>query len=271
VCDSVLATRYSVLYAFPVTFSIVVITYNEESNIGRLLESVRQADEHIVLDCGSTDRTLEIARAFGARTFTEEWKGYSAQKNSAIDKATGDWVLSLDADEEVEPELMAEIRHALDRNPAVDGYYMPRKNYFLGRWIRHGGFYPDCKLRLFRRGRGRFGDRLVHEVVQVDGPIATLNHALVHNAYPTLEGYIQHMNRYSSLGAEIVAAKGKSSFSLLNIVINPLATFLYNYFLRLGLLDGSEGLLLHLYHSAYVSWKYAKAWELTRATQPEPR
>ena len=253
------------------TLSVVVITYNEEANIGRVLESVRLADEHIVLDCGSTDRTLEIARALGARTFTEKWKGYAAQKNSAIDKASGDWVLSLDADESVEPELMAEIRHVLGHNPSVNGYYMPRKNYFLGRWIRHGGFYPDRKLRLFRRGLGRFGERPVHEVVEVDGPTATLNHALVHNAYPTLEGYIQHMNRYSSLGAEIAVAEGRGGFSLLNIVINPLATFLYNYFFRLGLLDGREGLLLHLYHSAYVSWKYAKAWELARARQRETR
>jgi glycosyltransferase involved in cell wall biosynthesis len=254
-----------------VTLSVVVITYNEGAGIGRLLESVRPADEHVVLDCGSTDRTLEIARAFGARIFREEWKGYSAQKNCAIEKATGDWVLSLDADEAVEPELMEEIRHALDHNPPVDGYYIPRKNYFLGRWIRHGGFYPDRKLRLFRRGRGRFGERPVHEVVQVDGPTGTLSHALVHNAYPTLEGYITHMNRYSSLGAEIVAEKGKTRFSLLDIVINPLATFIYNYFFRLGLLDGREGLLLNLYHSVYVSWKYAKAWELARAAQPEPR
>ena len=268
---SVFGTCYLVLLRVlcfcPVTLSVVVITHNEEANIGRVLESVRLADERIVLDCGSTDRTLEIARTFGARTFTEKWKGYSAQKNSAIDKASGDWVLSLDADEAVEPELMEEIRHVLGQNPPVNGYYMPRKNYFLGRWIRHGGFYPDRKLRLFRRGLGRFGERPVHEVVQVDGPTATLNHALVHNAYPTLEGYISHMNRYSSLGAEIVAAEGRGGFSLLNIVINPLATFLYNYFFRLGLLDGREGLLLHLYHSAYVSWKYAKAWELARRAE----
>ncbi|HYA94856.1 MAG TPA: glycosyltransferase family 2 protein [Terriglobales bacterium] len=243
------------------TLSVVIITFNEEANLGRLLESTRPADEHIVLDCGSTDRTLEIARSFGARTFTENWKGYAAQKNSAIDKTTGDWVLSLDADEAAEPELMEEIRHVLDHNPPVDGYYMPRKNYFLGRWIRHGGFYPDRKLRLFRRGRGRFGERAVHEVVQVDGPAGTLNHALVHNAYPTLEGYIEHMNRYSSLGAEM---KGNRGFSVLNIVINPLVTFVYNYFFRLGLLDGREGLLLNLYHSVYVSWKYAKAWERGR-------
>jgi len=254
-----------------VTLSVVVITYNEEANIGRVLESTRQADEHIVLDCGSTDRTLEIARAFGALTFIEEWKGYSAQKNSAIEKATGDWVLSLDADEAVEPELMEEIRRVIERNSQVNGYYMPRKNYFLGRWIRHGGFYPDRKLRLFRRGRGRFVERQVHEVVQVDGPTGLLNHALVHNAYPTLEGYIQHMNRYSSLGAEIAVAQGKGRFSLLNIVINPLATFVYNYFFRLGLLDGREGLLLNLYHSMYVSWKYAKAWERSRTPQSPSR
>ena len=257
------------MYAFAVTLSVVVITYNEESNIGRLLESTRQADEHIVLDCGSTDRTLEIARTFGALTFTENWKGYSAQKNSAIEKASGDWVLSLDADEAVEPELMEEIRRVIELDSPVSGYYMPRKNYFLGRWIRHGGFYPDRKLRLFRRGR--FVERPVHEVVQVDGPTGMLNHALLHNAYPTLEGYIQHMNRYSSLGAEIVAAGGRGGFSVLNIVINPLATFVYNYFFRLGLLDGREGLLLNLYHSAYVSWKYAKAWELGRTSQSPSR
>jgi len=257
------------VYAFAVTLSVVVITHNEEANIGRLLESTRLADEHIVLDCGSTDRTLEIARAFGARTFIEEWKGYSAQKNSAVEKATGDWLLSLDADEAVEPELMEEIRRVIQRDSPAIGYYMPRKNYFLGRWIRHGGFYPDRKLRLFRRGRGRFVERQVHEVVQVDGPTGLLNHALVHNAYPTLEGYIQHMNRYSSLGAEIAVAQGKGRFSLLNIVINPLATFVYNYFLRLGLLDGREGLLLNLYHSMYVSWKYAKAWERGREARNE--
>ncbi len=253
------------------TLSVAVITLNEEANIGALLESVRAADERIVLDCGSTDRTLEIARAFGAKTFTEEWKGYSAQKNSALDKATGDWVLSLDADEAVEPELMEEIRQVLDHNPPVNGYYLPRKNYFLGRWMRHGGFYPDRKLRLFRRGQGRFADRPVHETVQVNGPTGTLYHALIHSAYPTLEGYIQHMNRYSSLGAELAVAAGRGRFSLLNIVVNPLATFVYNYFLRLGLLDGRESLLLHLYHSAYVSWKYAKAWELGRTPQSQSK
>ena len=251
------------------TLSVVVITLNEEANIGALLESVRQADERIVLDCGSTDGTLEIARSVGAKTFTQEWKGYPAQKNSAIAKANGDWVLSLDADEIVEPELMEEIRRVTQHSSPVNGYYIPRKNYFLGRWMRHGGFYPDRKLRLFRRGQGRFVDRPVHEVVEVTGPTGTLNHALIHNSYPTLDTYIEHMNRYSTLGAEIAGQGGR--FSLLNIVVNPLATFVYNYFFRLGLLDGREGLLLHLYHSAYVSWKYAKAWEQGRAPQSQSK
>lgn len=249
------------------TLSVVVITFNEEANISRTLDSVRLADERVVLDSGSTDRTLEIARSRGACVYEEPWKGFASQKNSAIEKATGDWILSLDADEEVEPELMEEIRYVLDHNPKVNGYSMPRKNFFLGRWIRHGGFYPDRKLRLFRRGCGWFPERPVHESVQVSGPTARLKHALVHSSYPGLEGYLETMNRYSSLGAEIVVASGARGFSTANVLLRPFATFLYNYFFRLGILDGREGLLLHLYHAGYVSWKYAKAWELARRAE----
>ena len=144
---------------------------------------------------------------------------------------------------------------------SIIGYWIPRKNYFLGRWIRRGGFWPDPKLRLFRRDAGRVEPRLVHETVKVKGPTGTLNCALVHYSYPTLSEYLEHMNRYSSLGAEMLGARG---FSLVNIALRPWATFVYNYFFRLGFLDGREGLLLHLYHAAYVSWKYAKAWERSR-------
>ena len=244
------------------TLSVVVITHNEEHNIGRLLESVNWADECIVLDSGSTDRTVEVARSLGAKVYCEPWKGYAPQKNSAIEKACGDWILALDADEAVEPELMAEIRYAIDRNPPAQGFRIPFKHFFLGRWMRHGGYYPDRKLRLFRRGQGRFGERPVHESVQVNGPVATLSHAILHYGYPSLEGYIRSMNRYSSLGAEIVLDAGRRRFSVINVFLRPLVTFLYNYVFRLGFLDGREGLLLHLYHAAYVSWKYAKAWEL---------
>jgi glycosyltransferase involved in cell wall biosynthesis len=252
-----------------VTLSVVLITQNEERNLQRTLESVMPLvqdgkGEIIVVDSGSTDRTVEIAQSYGAKIFVEKWKGFAAQKNSAMDKAVMDWVLQLDADEPLEPELSAEIENALNANSSIRGYWIPRKNFFLGRWIKHGGFYPDPKVRLVRRGTGRFEEYGAHPTMKVNGPTGTLSHALLHSAYPTLRGYIDHMNSYSSMGAEVAVAKGHRRFSFTNIVIRPLLTFIYNYFIRLGFLDGREGLLLHLYHSVYVSWKYAKAWELSR-------
>ena len=276
-------------YSLRVTVSVVIITCNEEANIGRTLESVMPLvrdgkGEIIIVDSGSTDRTLEIARSFGAKVFIEPWKGYAAQKNSAIEKARGDWILSLDADEEVDAGLAEEIGFLILGNPrhlvsggvsvhqkggvasTVHGFWIRRKNHFLGRWIKHGGLWPDPKLRLFRRGEASFEERAVHETVQVEGATRRLlTGALVHHSYPTLSDYIDHMNRYSSLGAETAGAKGHRGFSVIDIVLRPLATFVYNYFFRLGFLDGREGLLLHLYHAVYVSWKYAKAWELARA------
>lgn len=253
----------------PVTLSVVLITQDEEANLPGTLESVMPLvrggrGEIIVVDSGSTDRTLEIARSFGAKIFSEPWKGFAAQKNSAMEKATCDWILQLDADEMPEPELTAEIADVLRSKPTVQGFWIPRKNFFLGRWIRHGGFYPDPKLRLIRRGAGRFEEYGAHPTIKVSGPAGRLKHALIHNAYPTLRGYIDHMNSYSSSGAELAMKKGYRRFSLLNIVVRPVLTFIYNYFFRLGFLDGREGLLLHLYHAAYVSWKYSKAWELSR-------
>ena len=269
--------------------SVVIITHNEEANIGRTLASVQPlvADgrgEIIVVDSGSTDRTVEIAKSFGAKVFVEEWKGYAVQKNSAIDKASGDWILSLDADEELGKGAQEfTLDFLAGRLPArfadFDGAWFDRRNYFLGRWIRFGGFYPDPKLRLFRRGSGSFEERAVHEDVRLQPGKKTFNPAtdyvedadfdIIHHSYPSLSDYIDHMNRYSSLGAEMVAAKGRVGFSLFNIVLRPAATFFYNYFFRLGFLDGREGLLLHLYHAVYVSWKYAKAWELgQKATSP---
>ena len=254
--------------------SVVIITHNEEANIGRTLASVQPlvADgkgEIIVVDSGSTDRTVEIAKSYGAKVFVEEWKGFAAQKNSAIDKAKGDWILSLDADEELSDGLTKEVEEichgpAEDGFGSEDGYWLKRQNHFLGRALRHGGFWPDPKLRMFRRGMGRVETRPVHETFQVTGRLGTLYDPLIHHSYPTLADYIDHMNRYSSLGAEMAAAKGHQGFSLFNIIIRPWATFTYNYIFRLGFLDGREGLLLHLYHAVYVSWKYAKAWELTR-------
>ncbi len=298
------------VYALGVKLSVVVITYNEEANLARTLASVATlvrdgAGEIIVVDSGSTDRTVEIAKSFGAKVFVEDWKGYAAQKNSAIAKAAGDWILSLDGDEEGDPEFcrliplltarpqglteseltrltrstargdssdaveMALQQEEAEGNapaPAIHGYRIARQNHFLGRWIRHGGFWPDPKLRLFRRGQGHVEERSVHEVISVNGRVIELRSGfLIHYSYPTLSDYIEHMNRYSSLAAEMAVAEGRTAFSVMNVVVRPWLTFFYNYILRLGFLDGREGLLLHLYHAVYVSWKYAKLWERGRA------
>lgn len=247
------------------TLSVAIITKNEESNLAQTLASVRWVNEIVIVDCGSIDRTAEIAREYGAKFFLEEWKGFGAQKNSAIAKCTGDWVLALDADEEVSAELAAEIRQRLEGQPGHQAYFLPRQNFFLGRWVRHGGYFPDPKVRLFRRGSAFFEERAVHETVRATGPAGRMRGRLLHRAYPTLDGYIEHMNRYSALGAGQAVERGKTSRRwpafCWNVAIVPAATFAYNYFFRLGFLDGREGMLLHLYHSAYVSWKYAKAWE----------
>jgi glycosyltransferase involved in cell wall biosynthesis len=246
------------------SISVALITKDEEQNIRRTLESVKWADEIVVVDSGSTDRTLEIAREYGAKIYSEPWKGFSAQKNSSIQKCTGDWVLSLDADEEILPNLVKEIQEVVKSPNACDGYNIRRRNHFMGRWIRWGGGYPDEKLRFFKRGAALFEERAVHEVMQGKGKIGMLYGDMNHHAYPNLTLFTEHMNRYSTLGAEINYAKGKSGFSVLNIVISPIVRFVYNYFFRLGFLDGREGLLFHLYHSVYMSWKYSKAWEMGR-------
>ncbi|MEI9979736.1 MAG: glycosyltransferase family 2 protein [Edaphobacter sp.] len=256
------------------TLSVAIITLNEADNLPRTLASVQFADEIVIVDSGSTDATVEIATRAGAKVFTEAWKGFALQKNSAIDRCTSSWVLSLDADEELTAELQEEIRQMLESDaqtmPQVDGYRLRLRHVFLGRWMRYGGYYPDLKLRLFRRvtssGPAHFTDRPVHESVQIAGRVETMRNDFLHHGYPELDLYLEHMNRYSSLGARLLAEKGRTSRSWMAFVWNtalvPLLTFVWNYIFRLGFLDGREGLLLHLYHSGYISWKYAKAWQI---------
>jgi glycosyltransferase involved in cell wall biosynthesis len=250
------------------TISVAIAAMDEEANIGCTLASVRWADEIVLVDSGSKDRTCEIGREHGARVIAEPWRGYVAQKQYAVDLCTKDWVLLLDADEEVSPGLAEEICAAIADPNAASGYWLPRKNLFLGHWMRHGGFYPDPKLRLFQRGQGFVTGHDPHDRCELKPEVPQrtrqFKNALVHHTYPNLSLYLGHMNRYSSLGAEMVTAKGRVRFSFVNIVLRPLATLLYNYFFRLGFLDGREGLLLHCYHAVYVSWKYAKAWEMSR-------
>jgi glycosyltransferase involved in cell wall biosynthesis len=252
--------------------SVAMVACNEAANIGRTLASIIEvADEIILIDSGSRDSTLTIAQGFGPKVhiFEEPWKGFARQKNSAIDKAAGEWVLLLDADEAVSPELAAEIRTLLAGEPEYNAYWTPRLNQIFGRWMRHGGFYPDHKLRLFRKGVARLPEDVeVHETPKSTEAAGKLRHELLHYQYPTLAVYIEHMDRYSSASVPLALRKGQTSRSLgmflVNVVVNPAATFVKNYVFRLGFLDGREGLLLHLYHSVYVSWKYAKAWEKSR-------
>jgi glycosyltransferase involved in cell wall biosynthesis len=251
------------------TLSVAMIAMNEEANLPRTLETVKWADEIIVVDSGSKDRTIEIAQSFGAKTSYHAFGGHGEQKNVALDLCTMEWVLLLDADEPLTPELQKEIQDLLAGEPRYTAYWIPRLNLILGRWMRHGGFYPDHKLRLFKRGSARLSEGVgPHSTPQHDGPKGKLKHDMLHYAYPNLPIYLEHMNRYSGEIAQLLAAKGRTSGSLpafvWNCLLNPWATFVYNYFFRLGFLDGREGLLLHLNHSVYVHWKFIKAWWIGR-------
>jgi len=247
--------------------SVCLITHNEASNIVRTLESVRSiADEVIVVDSHSTDNTVALAKSSGAIVFDEDWKGFAAQKNSCIAKSKGDWILSLDADEEVSPELAASILalKTASSAPQFGGYFMARRNLYLNKWIKRAGYYPDHKLRLVKREFAKFELRAVHEDIKMAGNTSVLNGDLIHHAYADLEKFIDHANRYSSLGAQMVVDEHRVGFSLLNIVFRPAVNFIYRYIFRGGFLDGREGLLVHLTHASYVSWKFSKAWELSR-------
>lgn len=243
--------------------SVAIITFNEEKNIGRTLESVKWADEIVVVDSGSTDGTVAICREYTDKIIHQDWLGFAGQKNLAIERTTGKWVLSLDADEPVEPMLASEIRDIISSPGAHDGYLIPRKTFFLGKLVRHGGWYPDYNLRLFRKGRGWFEERAVHESLKIEGTTGRTNYAILHYAYPDLVSYMSSIDKYSSLAVNVMAGKGISSFKAgwVNILGRPLFTFIFKYFFRLGFLDGKHGLVLNLYHSYYVFAKYAKAWE----------
>ncbi len=255
------------------TLSIAIVARNEEANLRRILPTVSWADEIVLVDSGSTDGTVALAESYGARVLPHPWPGYGGQVNNALRACSRDWVFSLDADEGFTPELAAEIQALLTREAAGQigpaAYWVPRRNYFLGRPMRYGGFYPDPKLRLFRNGAAwAREDTEPHATPKYDGATARLHSDLLHYAYPTLTLYIEHMNRYSTASVPLVLGRGRRGRAILpflwNVVLNPVATFAYNYLLRGGFLDGREGLLLHLYHSCYVSWKYAKAWEAAR-------
>ncbi|HWZ50014.1 MAG TPA: glycosyltransferase family 2 protein [Granulicella sp.] len=254
--------------------SVAIVACNEADNLARTLASVVWADEIVLIDSGSTDRTVEIARRYGATVYTEPWKGYGPQVNSALDKCTRPWLLNLDADEVLSPELAAEIQALLRTEPEFSGYTVPRLNLIFGRWMRHGGLYPDRKLRLFRQGFARLREDTEPHATPIPtstGPTGALRGDLLHYQYPTLPLYQEHMRRYSTASVPLMLRRGKTSRTPLayfaNTVLNPAFTFLYNYIVRGGFLDGREGLLFHINHSRYVRWRYVKARDAARRGQ----
>lgn len=239
--------------------STILITFNEENNIGRCLESVKPfSDEVIVVDSGSTDRTVDIAREHGARVFQRDWPGYGPQKQYALEQATSPWVFSIDADEVVSPELCSAIQ-SLD--PYRYGYQVARPVWYLGQWIRHSGWYPGWVTRLFRRESGAFTDEIVHESVRVSGSVGRLRGDLLHYSYRDISHHIDKMNGLSTLAAEKMYRRGRRA-GFLSLLVVPWLQFNKTYFLRRGFLDGRAGVVVSLLHSVYVFLKYAKLREL---------
>ena len=238
--------------------SVTIITKNEELSISRCLQSVSWADEVIVLDSGSTDRTVEISRQLGATvSVNTDWPGFGLQKNRALDLATGDWILSLDADEWITSELGEEIRSTISGSPGFGAYRLPRSSSFCGRFMRHSGWWPDYVVRLFRRGTARFSDDIVHERTLVDGAVGTLRNPLKHETYVDLDDMQEKFNRYSALGAQALHARGARG-GIGKAILHGLSAFLRTYLLRRGFLDGREGFMLAVANAEVAYYKYVK-------------
>jgi len=240
--------------------SVVIVTKSEEKNIREALESIKDASEIIVVDAFSTDRTVEICREYTDKIYQIEWLGYAKQKQKAIELAKGPWVFILDSDERFTESLWKEISHLMKNNRVYSGYYVPRRNFFLDRWIRHGGWWPDYTLRLFLKNKATMEDRRVHEKVVVDGKVGYLRSPLEHYTYNTVSDYIKKMDFYSTLSAKELGGKGVRP-GMIKIVGHPLFTFLKMFFLRFGFMDGIHGLILAILYSYYTFLKYLKLWE----------
>jgi glycosyltransferase involved in cell wall biosynthesis len=240
------------------SLSAIVIAKDEARNIEACLDTLAFCDERIVVDSGSADATTRLAEGKGARVVSHPWTGFGAQKNFALSLATGDWVISIDADERIPAALAQEIRAAILR-ANVDGYEMPRLSTFCGRAMRHSGWYPDYVLRLFRRSRARFSDDVVHERVICEGPCGRLREALHHEPVLRLEDALSRMDRYSTANAEKLVASGRSVWFMTGIW-RGLWSFMRTYILRAGFLDGREGFLLAVANAEGTYYRYMKAW-----------
>lgn len=244
------------------TLSVCIICFNEERNIKRCLESSTWADEIVVVDSMSQDGTVAIAREYTDKVYQRRWCGYTNQKNFALSKVTGDWVLSIDADEKISHGLRHEIREEIEKGHAKDGYTMPRLSFYQGRWIKHSGFYPDRQLRLFKRNKGYWVGKRVHERVHVNGEVGTLRNNLLHYPYDgTISGQLQTVDRFSTLLAQNIFEEGKR-YSPLLLLLRPPFKFIEVYFFRLGFLDGLPGFIIALTSAYALFVRYVKLREL---------
>jgi glycosyltransferase involved in cell wall biosynthesis len=238
--------------------SATIVTLNEEKNIGRAIESLRCCDEVVVVDSGSTDRTVAMAEKRGARVIHREWSGYAQQKNFAAAQASHDWIFSIDADEALGEELEAELMALSQRGLDADAYSMPRLAQYLGKWIRHSGWYPDRKVRLYDRRRAKWTGEYVHETVRVDGRVAELQSNLLHYTCDSLSAHMKSLDRYTTLAAREVIASGRARGAY-RLLTDPLWTGFRTYILQRGFLDGYEGFTIAYMASLYSFLKYAKA------------
>ena len=242
--------------------SAVIITRNEAANIAACLDSISFCDEIVVVDCGSDDGTVSLAEGKGARVLNHAWTGFGPQKNIALAHATGDWVLSIDADERVSPALAAEIHQAITTGQ-FNGYELSRQSSFCGRTMRHSGWNPDHTLRLFRRGKAAFSDDLVHEKVVCEEPVGRLSEPLIHHPVIRIEDALRRMDAYSTAGAEQLVKDGRRvSFSA--AIFRGLGAFLRTYIMRAGFLDGKEGFMLAVANAEGSYYRYLKAWLMSR-------
>ena len=253
------------------SISAVVICFNEEENIRECLASLAWVDDLVVVDSESSDRTADIAREFTERVVERPWPGYVEQKNFAVDQAEHNWVLSVDADEVITPELRDEICALLSSGGELAmGYSFPRRTFYLGRWIRHGGWYPDSAIRLFQKSKGKFVGDDPHDRVEVDGVNGHLKSDLVHFNYKDISDQLATVDRFSSVAARVMHEKGKKP-SLLKMIFKPPIKFLETYIWKLGILDGMAGFVIAAISSYYMFLKFAKLWELQRVSTERPK
>lgn len=242
--------------------SVTIICKNEEENIRECLESVKWADEIIVVDSFSTDRTVEIAKKYTDKVFSEEWKGFAKQRESALAKTSNDWIFPIDADERCTPELKDEILGIVKSGKGYAGYRIPRKTFFLGKWIKHCGWYPGYQTRFFQKIKTKVTDRLVHEGYEVEGEMGHLKCDILHYSVTSISDYMRKVNQYSSLQAVEKVNRKEIKFS--DLLLRPIAAHIQNFIFKKGFLDGIHGLMVTNFDIITNMLTYMKAWEIQK-------